>query len=262
MKRLTLLILTCLILSGFNSSRGEDASPGPTHERWKSCAELFHAKGSAAVSDLQAQLSRPANIRELLQNLQLAWKQDQLLQPSFYEPATLRTLFAGSAVSWQEPSHPLTADVGYVVAQLYSGVLPGVSVRAESRCWRTEHKSASGHVESTAYLVSYLTLSGKAFPGMDLRAIRAVFGQEMVNEIDSGDVDFGIVHAPVGKGRVAYADRAREKDEVLPQRITFFFNGGPPRPPQQPQESFTKIVDQDVVRSIEMSASRHLQMEK
>lgn len=239
---------------------GKSSTPGPAYERWKSCAGLFYPKGFASVSDPQTQLSQPTNIRELLQNLQLVWRQDFLLQPRFYDPATLRKLFAASAVSWQVPLHPLTEDVGFVVAQLDSSLLPGITVRAESRCWRTDYKFASGEVQSTAYIIGVLTLSGKAFPGVDLRGIRAVLGPETVNVIDSGDFDNGVVYAPVGKGSVAYADQAREKAEGgLAQRLTFFFKR---EPSQQRPELLTKMVDEDVVRDIEMRVSRHLRVEK
>jgi hypothetical protein len=255
MKHTTAIVLACFLLGGLNSASGEDVTAGPIYEQWKSCVEHYHPNGATAVSDLRASISQPTSIRELLQNLQLVWKQDLLLQPAFYDPATLRKLFAASAVSSGEPSHSLPAMMGFVVAQLDSGALPGVSVRAESRCWFNQYRDASGQVKLTASMMGVLTLSDKAFAGMDLRTIRAVFGPETVNAIDVPFYTHGVVSQPIGKGHVAYVDQAREKTEVLAQRITFFFE---PNDSQHTHEVLTKIVDEDVVRQIEIRVSRDL----
>ncbi len=273
--RITLLALSCLVLGRLNPSRGKEPTPqaqdsparqssltafsaekaGPAFGRWKSCVELFYPQGSASPFELQRPFQQPQNIQQLLQNLKLAWQQDLLLQPSFYDPAILQTLFAGSTVTLTQPWHPLSQDVGLVVFEIDSNVVQGMTVRLESRCWRTDYESAPGRKESTAYILGALTISGGPFAGMSLRAVRDVFGPEAENDLDSGGVENGVVYAPVVKGSVIYTDRAKEKAEGgVALGTTFVF-------PRRPSQRDLKLVDDDIVQDIRMHAKRHRLLE-
>ena len=93
-------------------------------------------------------------------------------------------------VSWKRPFVPLTEVTGFVVGELESHEVDGMTVRVESRCWRADSRSASGQAESTAYIVGSLRISGKSFAGMTVRTVREVFGPETENNLDSGGVEF------------------------------------------------------------------------
>jgi hypothetical protein len=275
-----LFALSCAALSGCGSltGKGPDAAPisvsgqaqtsntasphekGSTasehFERWKSCVRLIRPDGGYSAAEIRAMFEPPQNIQQLLQNLKLAWQQDMLLQPSFYDPTILQKFFAGSAVTSTQPWNPLSQDVGFVVIELDSNVVQGMTIRVESRCWRTDYESAPGRVESTANILGALTISGGTFAGMTLRAVRDVFGPETENDLDSGGVENGVVYAPAAKGSVIYTDRAKEKAEGgLALGTTFVF-------PRKPWQRDLKLVDDDIVQNIRMHAKRHRLLEK
>jgi hypothetical protein len=176
-----------------------------------------------------------------------------------YDPAVLEKFFAGTAVTWVGPSHSLPEDVGYVVGQLDSNAVQGMTVRAESRCWRTNSKSGGGRARSQASISGHLRIFGGPFPGMSLRAVRDVFGPEAENALDQGISDHGMAYTPIHKGTVVYNDGERSSAESVAIETTFFFKLGPS---QSGAQSFGKIVDDDVVEAVEMHETRHRLLEK
>jgi hypothetical protein len=258
--RLSLIALTCSVLSGLGSAQTQTpntASPeersGAPFERWKSCAQLIHPDGGYSVADLQGMFEQPKDVQQLLQNLKLAWQRDLLPQSSFYDPAILRKFFHGATVTWKTPEIPLGQDVGFVVGQLDNSVAQGMTVRVESRCWRTDYLSPEGRPQSKAYLVGFLRIEGRPVSTLTLGVVRGVFGPETQNVIDPGVSNDGHVYTPTDKGSVVYRDPDRTHSEGVSLGTTFFFE------PDSPQRrgSFGKIAADDVVQRIEMQEAQH-----
>ncbi len=237
------------------SERGKGDAP---YERWTSCTGLIYPVRTYSVSDLEVMFEKPVTARQVLQNLKLAWDRDLLLQPSFFDPEILDRFFAGAAVTWVEPSHPLSQDVGFVVGQLDSSAVPGMIVKAESRCWRTNSKSGD-RARSQAIISGHLRLFGRPFPEMNLRVIRDVFGPEAENTIDQGISNHGLAYTPIYKGVVVYSDHERSSAESVAVETTFFFRLGPTLSDAQ---SIGKIADDDVVEAVEMHETHHRLLEK
>jgi hypothetical protein len=241
-----------------DSISGADVT-GPRFQKWKSCIDQFHRDGFHSVLELQSMFQEPHDVRELLRNLKLAWSQDLLLQPAFYDPGVLKRFFAGTAVTWKEPRNPLTEGVGYVVGEVDRTVIPGGAIRVETRCWQIDVKSKTGGIKSTAELHGFISLTGGPFSGMTLRVIRDVFGSETRNEIDYGGVEFGVVYGPTTKGRVTYVDQLKEQSEGVALGTTFVF---PYQPAQTDPKLSSKLIDDDVAQSVEMHEAAHRIQEK
>ena len=278
-RRVSLIALSCAMLSGLGSVRGKapDATPpgspsqtqnagatssdeqaGAPYERWKSCARLAHPNGGDAAVDLQAKFERPQNIRQMLQNLQLAGEQDWLLQPNFYDAATLLKFFNGSGVAWKERKpDPLSKQVEVIAVDLHSDIFPQMTISIEANCWIYNRPYPGGHVEKRVAVGGNMRIYGSPLPGMTLGVIRGVLGQETQNSIDTGTNYDGPDYKPIYKGRVVYENRAREQLEGAAMGTTFFFALGPP-PPRKPGEPVSReILDDDVAKTIVMNATSH-----
>ena|SRR5581483_6152298 len=281
MNQVLRIILVALwsTLLGVNTSRSADSAPaeadpgrtqnpstpppdspeGVHYQRWKSCVPLLYPGGSLTASEIEAEFQRPQSIQQLLENLKLAWRQDLLLEPSFYNAATLQKFFAGSAVTWREPEHWLTQNVGFVVGQLENNAFPGLTARAESRCWQTDYKPRGDAAQWTATVTGYLSLQGTPLQGLTLKEVRNVLGAETENVIDPGVSLHGFAYTPVTKGSVVYADRAKSKAVGGAVAITFYFTRDPSHHTAQVPE---KIDADDVVQSIEVQDMRRSSQEK
>ena len=242
--------------SGWNedlSASYQDAKDSPRYEEWRSCIQLLSPDGLRSVSELQGLFKEPHDAPQLLKNLKLAWEQDLLLQLSFYEQAMLQKFFAGSTITWKHPWTPLLPDVGYVVGELDSQVMQGMSVRIESRCWRTANKSPSGKDSSTLTVIGTITITGGPLYEMNLKLIRDVLGSESQSEIDIGDLEHGAGYGSDIKGSVLYTDWAKAKAEGQWIGMSFVF------PRQWPYSSF---VDNDAPLRIEVRDVHQRLLEK
>jgi hypothetical protein len=165
-------------------------------QSWKTCVDMLYPAGSRSALDLQQQIQTPHDIRQLLENVRLAWEQNLLVQPPFFQDVTLQKFFAGSSITWKAPVDFYGHDEKIIQGQLVSSLLPGMTVSIESRCSRIDNGTGSTHLDSSAYLVGSVQISGGPFPGMSVRTIREVLGAETRVEPDTVTIEFGIVHPP------------------------------------------------------------------
>lgn len=217
---------------------------------WKTCVDLLYPNDARSISDLQQKIQSPHDIRQLLENLRQAWAENFLVQPSFFEDASLQKFFAGSSLKWQAPANLYIHHDRIIQAQLESDLLPGMTVTVESRCWQIGDKQ-----DSTAHLVGSLRISGGPFPGVTLRVIREVLGAETRDEPDKAEVELGVVHSPSGKGRITYTDPIKEESEGgFPLGIHFYV------PYQQSQRNSllgSNFANEDGVDLVDISEKIH-----
>jgi len=164
-------------------------------EQWKSCAARARVDRGHSVSELQAMFDRPHSVQQLLQNLQLAWQREFLLEPSFYEQATLERFFASTGISWKIPDNLFRApEARYVVATIESDTLPGVVIQVQSSCL----------VNRPVSLVAFMSIDMGASQAMTLNLVRKAFGPENTNERDPGFDQHGNIYLPIYEGSIHY----------------------------------------------------------
>lgn len=220
------------------------------YQSWKTCVDPLYPNGGLSVSSLQQKIRTPNDIRQLLENLRQAWEEDFLVQPSFLDDATLKKFFATSSLKWQAPENFYIHHDIIIQAQLESDLLPGLTVTIESRCWQVGDKS-----DSTAHLVGSVKISGGPIPGVTLRAVREVLGAETRDESSTAEVEFGIVHAPSGMGRITYTDPIKQESEGgFPLGIYFYVSYQQSQRNLSPDSNF---ANDEVVDLIDMREKIH-----
>jgi hypothetical protein len=264
--------VVCLLLSGPSSVRGQ--APGPSNnvaqaqnqistpanekgaaalERWRSCVRRVHADDSYSISELQAQIKRPQDISQMLQELKLAWENDWLLQPEFYDEAILLNFFNGVAVTWKERKHDLSG-VEAIDVETDSRVFPQMPVVLEAFCSSWSRQLAPHGQRTLLSIGGSIRIYGRPVPELTLQVIREVLGPETKNTIDLAFASNGSDGTPVTtKGSVVYANPAKEKIEGTRMGLSFWFSI-PPKPAATPER---EIAADDVVQAIVLNAQRH-----
>ena len=194
-----------------NSTHTQNATAVPPDkqgggvEQWKACALQLHPEGSYAVSEIQAMFESPQNIPQFLHNLKIAADRRLVLQPSFYDEATLLKFFNGSKVTVARLNSYLDKQSSGIDARIASDTLPTLAIHLSSICTVRKatgmtHGSAIGSVDANGSL-DITVIPG---PLITLRDIRSAFGPEQGLSIDQGmDLDMNS-YTPVYKGRVEY----------------------------------------------------------
>lgn len=253
--RVSLMILSWLILSEPNPSKGKDsahqAPGGPAYERWKSCAELIHPPRGYSAADVQASLERPGDIQQFLQNLRVAWEQNLLLRPSFYDEAALMKVFNGTKVTWNRPD-PFFNNLhtGLIGGRVESDGFPGIAVKFESNCSIIDYKVANGVTQSKVAGNSFLNVEVASDTEITLQAVRSVFGHEAGQSIDLGVDPHGNTLATAEKGSVVYTKAPTEGVASSRIEAVFYFRIG--KSQQGLVRSSGALVDDDSITRISM----------
>jgi hypothetical protein len=277
--RLTLVVLCWAPLDGANASLRAALAPaaidnpdrnqtpgtpatatpaGAPSQSWKSCAERLSAPGELSTS-LKAQFERPQDISQMLQNLKLAWENDWLLRPDFYDDETLLKFFNGAAITWkQRPNSQFPAEE--IAMETDSRVFPRMSIALEAYCRSRSFPRPNGREKTILSVGGNFRIYGPPVPELTLANLRQALGPETRNQLDlefAGGSELADPPAPTNKGSVVYTDPVKQKREGQRIGLTFYFSI-PPKPtePFQP-----KIAADDVVLGIVLSDGRHVTSE-
>ena len=254
-----LIVLCCAVLSGCGSVRGQgperpasvkstqtqnpgvappDAKEGGI-EQWKSCAPLLHPEGVYTVSEIQAMFESPQNIAQLLLNLKIAAERGLLLQPSFYDEATLGKFFHGTTVTLAKPHAYQSKGTSAIEANVTSDIFPKLAIKVSSNC--TESKYEANHGRSAAENVhanGFLNIAVDSDAPITVADVRSALGREDGQDTGRGwDAD-GMIYTPFDEGRLGY--RFGRDDSHT--RNLFYFK----------LKRVSVIEDSDVLTRIEM----------
>ena len=189
-----------------NANSALPAKQGGGVEQWKSCALQLHPQGSYAVSEIQAMFESPQNIPQFLHNLKIAADRRLVLQPSFYDEATLLKFFNGSKVTVAKLNSYLDRQSSGIDARITSDTFPTLAIHLSSICTvRKKTEVTKGSVVGSVDANGSLNITVNPGPLITLRDIRSVFGPEQGLSIDQGvgpDMNF---YTPTYKGSVGYS---------------------------------------------------------
>ena len=172
-------------------------------EQWKTCAQLLHPEGSYTVSEIQAMFESPHNIPQFLHNLKIAADRRLLLQPSFYDEATLRKFFNGSEATLVSPNTHLGKLDTAIEALVTSDLFPKLAIEVASNCTTGDTKASNGSAIGYVNANGFLNITVTSGPLITLRDIRSAFGPEQGFSIDHGMSPHGL-YTPTYKGSVGY----------------------------------------------------------
>lgn len=253
--RVSLLAFSCLVLNAPNLSRSENSAhqtpDGASYEGWRSCAGLIHSTRPYSAADVQAMFERPEDIREFLQNIKLAWEQDWLLRPSFYDVATLMKFFNGTKVTWNGPD-PFFKNLHteLIKGSVVSDAFPGIIAKFESNCSIIDYKVTSGVKQSKVEGNGFLNVEVASVPEITLQNVRNVFGHEAGQSIDLGVDPHGNTFATKEKGSVVYTKAPIQGAPNSRVEMVFYFKA---KKSQQDLDQLSGVlVDGDSVTRITM----------
>jgi hypothetical protein len=248
---ITLFTVWCAVLGGCGSiPRNPNAVPPDALEGgiedWKSCAQLLHPEGSCGVSEIQAMFESPQNITQLLQNLKVAADRGLLLQPSFYDEATLGKFFNASKVTLTKPRAYLGKGTGAIEAHVSSDAFPKLNLKPASNCSTRKYRAPDGSISEGVSANGFLSVAVSSDPLITLEDVRSVFGRE--NEEFTGrgwDADWH-VYTPFDEGALTYQPKHRADLEDSMVVTLFYFK----------LKKVPVIEDSDVVTSMQMRDSQ------
>ena len=256
----SLIALCCAVLSGCGSVPGQgpevpaaaDATQTQSStaasqdqkaagvEDWKSCERRLHPGGNYTVSAIQAMFGPPQDVPQLLHNLKIAADRGLLLQPAFYDEATLLRFFKGSKVTLTDSNFYVDKLSSGIEAGIESDTSPKLSFTIASVCRVDKHSEIDGSIVYSESSDSYLRGSTRDSV-VKLSDIRAALGPEDRVHIGWEDPDLA-VSQPTNKGNVKYENVGRPgvPDSRIQTRFFFERNG------------VSSIGDSDVMRRVEM----------
>jgi hypothetical protein len=257
--RITPVVLCWILLAGLNPAWAQTPTTVPAvapidapSQTWKSCAARLYAAGDLPTAGLESQFERPQNLAQLLQNLKLAWKNDWLMRPQFFDRETLLKFFNGTAVSLQQRENVPPPYVS-IVATTASSVFPQMSVELETTCSSRSSPQPNGRTQTLVTVSGHIRIYGGPVPELTLRSIRQVLGSETQNTLDDDFAEGGAERPPTHKGSVTYIDRAKEQLEGGKVGLFFYFN----LPPRFPDALPPGIESNDTVQGIVLADMSH-----
>ena len=221
----SLIALWCAVLSGCgsvrglgldcppsaNSTRTQNANVVPPDskegsiEQWKSCARLLHSEGSYTVSEIQAMFESPRNIAQLLLNLKIAADRGLLVQPSFYDEATLEKFFHGTKVTLAKPRAYQGKGTSAIEANTTSDIFPKLAIKVSSNCTELKYEAnGGGSATEKVGANGFLEIAADSDPPITLSDVRSTFGHEDQQNTGHGwDAD-GHIYNPFDEGSLTY----------------------------------------------------------
>jgi hypothetical protein len=189
----------------------------------------------------------PQNISQLLHNLKIAAERGLLLQPSFYDEATLGKFFNASKVTLAKPNAYLGKGTGAIDARIASDIFPRLAINPASNCtvlnYKAAHGSASEHVSANGFL----SIAVGSDPLITLEDVRSAFGREDQQVTGHGwDAD-GHVYTSFDEGSLTYQPVRRAGLEDSSIRTLFYFK----------LKRVPVVEDSDVIMRIAMRDMQH-----
>jgi hypothetical protein len=225
------------------------SGPSPSQE-WKSCATGLSDQELA--KSLDAQVTRPQNITQFLQNLRLAWQNDWLLQPDFYDEKTLMKFFDSVSITWKQ-TQDKRSPAEEIALETSSQILPQMSIVLQIHCRSRTYPQPNGLKKTIRSIGGNFRIYGAPVPDLTLAVVRQVLGPETRNERAFAGMSEVDDSPPAIKGSVVYTDPAKEKLEGQRMGLTFEFT----IPTNPAGLDSMKIEPADVVQSIGLSAGRN-----
>lgn len=254
----TLVVFCWILLGGLNPSVAQALAAQPTAApagapslNWKSCAGQLSGPGAPATS-VTAQFERPQDSAEMLQNLKLAFQNDWLLRPDFFDQETLLKFFNGTTVNVKQRENVPPPYVS-LIAETDTSVFPKMSVELETTCSVRSFPQPDGRTQTTITVSGHIRIYGRPAPELTLYFIREVLGPETQNAIDKDYAEGGAELPATNKGSVTYTDPAKVKLEGGKIGLIFYFN----LPPKPPASFLVGIEANDTVQAIVLADMRH-----
>ena len=139
---------------------------------------------------VRALYQRPTNADELLRNLKVAMDGRLLLQPAFFESASLLKFFNGARVHRTgSPSQAQDTLIGNYEVSIQFGGLPKMAVSLQRRCEVVNENSGSAGTVQSRGTTAAGNISVAGLPGLNVSAVRRVFGKETREERPSPGTD-------------------------------------------------------------------------
>jgi hypothetical protein len=254
--RTSWLMLCWVLLAGTQASMAQapdplQAGPSPSQE-WKSCAAGLADQRELAKS-LDAQVTRPQDVSQLLENLRLAWQNDWLLRPDFYDAETLSKFFNSVTITWKQ-TQDTRSPAEEIAMETRSGIFPQLSIVLQAHCRAGTFPRPDGRTETIVTMGGNFHMNSLSGLGTTLSAVRQVLGPETLNELDPDYLGASEVPHPITiRGSVVYTDLAKESREGWRMGLTFYFG----IPPKVLESVGKKIGPDEVVQWIVLSVSRH-----
>jgi len=224
-----------------------------------SCGSLGPSTDHTAIANIAAQIERPTNAAQLLQNLHLAYGKSWLLQPGFFDDATLLKFFAGVKVVWGRPQPITTSDTTMrgMDVSMDSDVFQNATIHFVRRCWQeVKHEPAKGNVLDHLVHSGRVVLRVDNVPGFTVGVVRSVFGQETRYFNDLGITDHGPTFVPMDKGSLIYEDTGLETNATAAlwrNRVSFTVKlVVTPTQLEDRLRQERKVSDTDSIQSIEI----------
>ena len=257
----SLIALCCAALSGCGSVQGQ----GPDHtpvanstrtqnpnvvlpdskeggiEQWRSCVQRLHPVGSYPASEIQAMFESPQNIQQLLYNLKVAANRGLLLQPAFYDEATLLKFFHGSKVILANQNVYMEKLSSGIEARIETDVSPKLYIIVESVCRAQKYTVDNGATVEDVSGDSFLYMGVGLDSPITLRDIRSVFGPEDQLHMAGEDPDLPF-YLGSDKGSVVYENVHRPGVDDSRIQTRFFLT----------KNHVDSIGDNDEVRKVQL----------
>jgi hypothetical protein len=205
MNRLIYLSTVACLSAAFVTAHAENADSASKHPN--ACTRSGVGPPKLSASQLEAMFSRPASGADLLRNLKLAFDQDWLLQPAFYDDAILLKFFDGQRVVWKKPDSEVTKDATRdpVEVTITAKAFEGMTVSLLRSCSRVKgYDLPEGHVPPHLRPAGLVELQVASIADVTLSAVRNVFGREMKSYFDYGRGTDGGRYTPTIKGTLLY----------------------------------------------------------
>ena len=209
-------------------SRADNAPQTVTLEidKWRACVAPIHDQVNDAASHVQELLPRPANIRQLLQNLKTIEEQDLVCNAGLLDGSTLERAFAGVTETRKPKPGYMNAKDAYVGVSIHSEEFPGITVDVEGSCSSHTVKDDSGTTKQETSGIGTIVIRVNPDQQITVSDVRSVFGMETHQFIDRGVDPDGNEYTPQEKGGVVYERPIKGRPDDR-KRTTFYLRLGP-----------------------------------
>lgn len=187
----------------------------------------------------------------MLENLKLAWQNDWLLRPDFYDEETLLRFFNSVSITWKH-TQDTRSPAEEIAMETRSRVSPQLSIVLQAHCRARNFPKPDGRTEAIVTMGGNFHMNSLSGLGMTLSDVRQVLGPETLNELDPDYLGASEVQHPITvRGSVVYTDSAKEARKGLQRDLTFYFG----IPPKLLESVGKKIAPDEVVQWIGLSIS-------
>lgn len=198
-----------------------------------------------SAREMAAMINRPTSVVELLNNLKLAFDDDWLMQPAFYERSNVLTFFNGTLLS--RHSAIKEPGTGEVLRAAFTTVNPAFLKGTTIKFTRGCIPIGKGTFKNSGSL----EINVEAVPNFTVGIVKDVFGRNAKLFRSDAATDGGVVRADSKYG-LAYEGGTRAKSSVeffiKLDNFGFVEQVDPPYPKQRDSDQIKKITISEVER--------------